>query len=758
MLKSISSSDLTIRDSTDRPTSLLHLSVTSVKPPAIMSLSKGKSHNHKGRYIEQVSTSNLGHSGEDFQVFEAFPDAPTARALAPDSYLSVQEVDMCQQTNQPQHKTASYNTPNLVVRRGQEFLVRVTFNRPLAQNDDFQLEFLIGEDPSASRGSQVAVTFNSRLGGPWSGRIVQSQDVTVTLGITPTPDAIVGRFRTYVAIVAGTGMQRTQRNTATDLYMLFNAWCKDDAVFLPNEAERNEYVLNDHGAMYQGSFDAVTTRDWVYGQFERGVLDACIYIMDASRMPISDRDNIIKVIRMGAAMINAQDDNGVCIGNWSDDYSMGRSPTSWTGSVQILLQYAKTGVSVGYAQCWVFAGVFNTFLRALGIPARTITNFVSAHDSNGNLKTDLICLTDGSPDEKNTKDSIWNYHCWNEVFIRRDDLPPGLGGWQVVDATPQETSDGYYRCGPASMNAIKQGLLCHPFDAAFVFAEVNSDVVFHKRDRYGTLTPYWVEKDYIGKAVYTKAVGSNSLNNITQYYKYPQGSAEGNKTKERADEYGMERDQSELPETTLSIFINARQVKLGQDVNLQVDFHNHSDVPKTIQANLACSVIFYTGVRASHLKYHNFTITVPANQMKREMVKITANEYMPYLGTQRYLHFIVTGQTEDDSVTTIKVLELQIPTLTVTLSGLPQVQQEMFANVTFTNPFNFALKACRLSMEGAGVMSEKTRLDKVIEPQASISWKESFNPRLAGKRCLVAVMDCSNLCEVRGVAFVNITP
>ncbi|KAA8579879.1 hypothetical protein FQN60_006972 [Etheostoma spectabile] len=51
----------------------------------------------------------------------------------------------------------------------------------------------------------------------------------------PTPKAIVGRFRTYVAIVAGTGMQRTRRNAATDLYMLFNAWCKDDAVFLPNK-------------------------------------------------------------------------------------------------------------------------------------------------------------------------------------------------------------------------------------------------------------------------------------------------------------------------------------------------------------------------------------------------------------------------------------------------------------------------------------------------------------------------------------------
>lgn len=35
-----------------------------------------------------------------------------------------------------------------------------------------------------------------------------------------------------------------------------------------------------------------------------------------------------------------------------------------------------------------------------------------------------------------------NYHCWNEVFMKRIDLPKEYGGWQVVDATPQETSDG----------------------------------------------------------------------------------------------------------------------------------------------------------------------------------------------------------------------------------------------------------------------------------------------------------------------------
>lgn len=33
--------------------------------------------------------------------------------------------------------------------------------------------------------------------------------------------------------------------------------------------------------------------------------------------------------------------------------------------------------------------------------------------------------------------------------------------------------EGMYRCGPASVQAIKHGQICYPFDAAFVFAEVS---------------------------------------------------------------------------------------------------------------------------------------------------------------------------------------------------------------------------------------------------------------------------------------------
>ncbi|CAJ1081527.1 coagulation factor XIII A chain-like [Xyrichtys novacula] len=733
--------------------------VTSVET-AIMSDPARESNSHRGRYTEPVPTSNLVNDGEDFPEFEPFEEeGAEPRSYAPMAgSLAVMGVDMCQEINKPNHYTTAYDNPNLVIRRGQEFLMRITFNRPLGQGDDFQVEFLIGSNPSPSKGTLVAVTFGSRHAGLWAGRILELQGQSVIVGITPTPNAVVGKFRTYVAVVTSNGLLRTRRDARTDLYLLYNAWCPEDAVFVPDESERREYILNDAGVIFQGAVGAVSHRSWMYGQFERGILDACIYILDSSRMPIYNRGNVIQLVRKGSAMLNSQDDNGVLVGNWSDDYSMGRPPTAWTGSVQILLQYANTGVPVCFAQCWVFAGVFNTFLRCLGVPSRVITNFSSAHDNTGNLKTDLIFKTDGTPDRRHTRDSIWNYHCWNEVFITRHDLPPGLSGWQVVDATPQETSDGHYRCGPSSVTAIKEGLLCHPFDSGFVFAEVNSDVVFHKRDRYGTLSPYRVDKTHIGQAVYTKAVGSYAPNDITYTYKYPEGSAEDARTMTRAEEYGCERDHSELDDPQLTVSISSEPVQLSQDVNLTVEFHNQSDEPRTIKAHLAGSVVFYTGVTANHFKDHDFTVVVPARQTERVALKVTAEEYLPHLGSQLCLNFVVTAQADEQSLTAIKVIELLTTTLGMTVSGQPQVQQEMFVTISFTNPYNFALLNAYLAMEGPGLVSYRTRHYSVIEPRASISWKESFIPRLDGPRRLVAVMVCDNLRQVWGEVDVEIKP
>lgn len=49
------------------------------------------------------------------------------------------------------------------------------------------------------------------------------------------------------------------------------------------------------------------------------------------------------------------------MGNWSGEYSGGKSPNSWNGSVAILVNWKQSGYkSVRYGQCWVFAAVLAT--------------------------------------------------------------------------------------------------------------------------------------------------------------------------------------------------------------------------------------------------------------------------------------------------------------------------------------------------------------------------------------------------------------
>ncbi|XP_041824738.1 coagulation factor XIII A chain-like [Melanotaenia boesemani] len=684
----------------------------------------------KGRFAGPVPNRNLfADDKEDFRKFEPFPGrfGSGPRAFPPGEQLQVTNINMCKEVNEPNHNTSEYMTKQLVVRRGQQFVVEVTFSRPVTPQDDFQMEFLIGSDAVVNKGSHVVVTFGSRPGGPWAGQILGTQGTVVTLGITPSAKAIFGLYRTYIGVSMGDGIERTEKDLSTNMYLLFNPWCPDDDVYYPDDAGRWEYVMNATGTIYQGSVDAVAERSWVFGQFDEGILDACIYILDVCQMAIYNRNEVIKIVRTASAAINSQDDNGVLVGNWSDDYSMGTPPTSWTGSARILQQFYASGNPVCYAQCWVFAGCMismlsmSTVLRCLGIPTRVITNFNSAHDNTANLKTELIFKPDGSPDRRNTRDSIWNYHCWCESFLRRIDLPPKYNGWQVVDATPQETSDGYYRCGPSSINAIKDGELCHPFDCRFVFAEVNSDIIYLKRDKYGNLTPYKVDKTSVGSLIATKAIGAWTLQDITHEYKYPEGSPENDRTMATAEGYGCERDHSELPDTTLSVKIMAEPCPLGGIVRVMVTFNNQAKSTKLYQ---------HTSV----------------------VIEIPPQEYMKYLGSQQSLHIVVNAQTDTEQVSDVELIHPAASKFSITISGYKQVDRETFATVSFKNPFNIPIQNAKLCIEGAGLLNYRVFPYTTIAPFAEIVQKVVFIPRTPGRKTIVAVLDSDNLTDMHGLA------
>ncbi|NXR93065.1 TGM3 glutamyltransferase, partial [Hypocryptadius cinnamomeus] len=185
-------------------------------------------------------------------------------------------------------------------------------------------------------------------------------------------------------------------------------------VFMPNTAECEEYVLEEFGIIFAGNKNHISSFGWNFGQFQGDILNICLSIMDRSlyyrQDPVTDvshRHDPRYLGRVLSAMVNANDDQGVVLGNWSGKYEGGKNPSSWTGSGEILQSWKKSGFKpVKYGQCWVFAAVLTTVLRCLGIPTRTITNFSSAHDADGNLRVDEFYDADGNHLERGA-DSVW---------------------------------------------------------------------------------------------------------------------------------------------------------------------------------------------------------------------------------------------------------------------------------------------------------------------------------------------------------------
>lgn len=716
----------------------------------------------RGRSAVPIASSNSDTT--DVPEFEPFV-APGPRGFPPlTEFLDIWDVDMMrrpEEINKTEHHTALYNSDYLIVRRGQEFQVKITFNRPYNPAEDkFALEFTIGSSPQYSKGTYIPVFPTKERQSSWEGRIKNTDDNTVTMGITPDATCMVGKYHMYVAVVTPFGIRRTRRDDSRNLYILFNPWSSDDAVFLDDETERQECVMTEMGIIYHGAYDDIAERNWNYGQFNYGVLDACLYIMDRSEMPITNRGDPVKVTRKASAMLNSRDDDGVLVGNWSGDYTYGVAPTSWTGSTEILLTYASSKMPVAYAQCWVYAAVFNTFLRCLGIPSRVVTNYFSAHDNDGNLKTDIILDDNGRIDRNRTKDSIWNYHCWNECFMARPDLPAGFGGWQVVDATPQETSDGMYRCGPASVQAIKHGQMCYPFDAAFVFAEVNSDVVFYSRQKDGTMAPVRANRTHVGRMVLTKSPGAMTRRDITDQYKFPEGSKEERTVLEKAEEFGCQREKSEFPPADVELVLPTLEANVGEDFELSLEIINNSNQRCTVDAYISGSVVYYTGVSSHEFLLRDPTVKIGPNQRVKETVVVESKYYIPHLVEQANLHFIATGKVKETGqiVTAMKVVTLHTPKLSVVVSKSGKVNEEMMVTVEFTNPFNFALESVYIRMEGPGIMPPKFKYYSLIPRGSTVIWSENFIPQRAGSTRVIATLDCAALRQVFGQASLTIEP
>lgn len=670
----------------------------------------------------------------------------------------ISDVDVRSRENNLAHRTREIDRERLIVRRGQPFSITLQCSDSLSPKHRLELVLHLG------RRDEVVIKLQKERGArdQWWFHQQGAQD-EILLTLHSPADAIIGQYRLTVLVMSPDG-HILEKMDKTTFHLLFNPWCKDDVVYLPDEGQLQEYIMNEDGTIYMGSWDHIRSLPWNYGQFEDNVMDICFEVLDNSKdalrnskMDIERRFDPVYVSRMITAMVNSNGDKGVLAGRWTEPYSDGVAPYRWTGSVPILRQWSKAGVrAVKYGQCWVFAGVACTVLRCLGVPTRLITNYSSAHDVDGNLSLDFLLDENfQSFESRNSRDSSWNFHCWVESWMKRDDLPKGNDGWQVLDPTPQELSDGEFCCGPCPVTAIKEGNLAVKYDAPFVFAEVNADITYWMVQKDGQKKKIRVDQSSVGRNISTKSVYGDYREDVTLLYKYPEGSQKEREVFEKAGRRVTEPTNDSTEPGKLQLSIKHAQPVFGTDFDVIVEVKNEGGRDAVAQLTMLATAVTYNSLHRGQCQKQTTTVTVPAHRVHKEMLRLHYDEYGRCASEHHLIRVkaFLEAPGENEPIMTVADISLSTPELHVQVPGKAVAYQQAMAYISFTNPLPVPLKDGVFTVEGAGLLfATEIRVKDHIAPGQKVSVKLTFSPMRVGVRKLLVDFDSDRLKDVKGIA------
>ncbi|XP_008411741.1 protein-glutamine gamma-glutamyltransferase 2-like [Poecilia reticulata] len=666
--------------------------------------------------------------------------------------LDIERCDLNIKGNHSNHHTDLFGQECLVVRRGQPFSIVLHLSSSSKEFKVGKTNFVFDVEtgPLPRRESDTKVTFSPQASDTeWSASAAtDASGRTVTVSISSSPKAPIGIYTLTLD-------QLGQKTSLGQFTLLFNAWCPDDAVYMKSEEKRKEYVLAQHGLIYRGSHKRIKGKPWNFGQFEPGILDICLKILDNNPKFVSDADKDVSsrrdpiyVTRALSAMINSNDDRGVLVGEWAE-FSDGTHPGLWMGSGEILRQWAESG-PVHYGQCWVFAAVACTVFRALGIPCRVVTNFGSAHDTNANLVIERFFDENG--DRISRDDSIWNFHVWVDSWMTRPDLGSKFDGWQTSDPTPQETSDGVFCCGPASLCAIKEGEVGLKYDTPFIFAEVNADVEDLVQLSTGQFVTFSESTKSVGHFISTKAVGANERHDITHQYKYPEGSKEEREVYERAQNRNMLLKRREKPGLYLKI-------KLAENMIVGSSFEVYALLTNNCMDTRNCKLIFYARAVSYNGKigdlcgFSSDNLEVPSGEERRLSLKLEYQRYEPAITSDLLIQVsaITIDKETVDFQKAEKTIVLDEPDIGIKLVGEARVNQPVTVELTLLNPLPEPLLSCSFAIDGIGLTGSKPIKATVGSVGANEAAKASieFKPTVAGSSVLLVNFDSDKLKNIK---------
>ncbi|XP_045395757.1 protein 4.2 isoform X1 [Lemur catta] len=680
--------------------------------------------------------------------------------------LSIKSCDFQAARNNEEHHTKAISSLRLIVRRGQPFTIILHFRTPvhsfLPALKKVNLIAQTGEQPSKDNRTQAIFPISSLRDRKWWSAMVMERDTrSCTISVTTPVDAVIGHYSLLLQ-VSGRGQHLLGQFT-----LLFNPWGREDAVFLGNEAQRREYLLNQNGLIYLGTADCIQEESWDFGQFEADVIDLSLGLLSVDKQ-VAEWSRPVHVARVVGTLLRALKEKRVLPTPQSQDAQERALLHKRRGSVPILRQWLTgRGRPVYDGQAWVLAAVACTVLRCLGIPARVVTTFGSAQGTGGGLLVDEYYSEEGLQNGEGQRGRIWIFQTSTECWMTRPALPQGYDGWQILHpSAPSGEVPGF--CDLVPVRAVKEGTLGLTPAVSDLFAAVNASCVVWKCCEDGTLELTDSTTKYVGNNISTKGVGSDRCEDITQNYKYPEGSLQEKEVLERVQKERMEhRKDNDIHPPSLEsadpvyLFLEApSSLALGGDAQLSVTLVNLSDQEKVVQLAIAAQAVYYNGVLAAKLWREKLSLTLSANLVRGITTSLSFSYFERNLPENSFLRLTAVATHSESSLSRFAQEDIAIckPRLTIEMPEKVEQYQPLKASVSIHNSLAAPMKDCVISILGKGLIYRERRYRlSSVRPGNTACTPFQFTPTHVGFQRLTVEVDCNmfqNLTNYRSVTVV----
>lgn len=392
-----------------------------------------------------------------------------------------------------------------------------------------------------------------------------------------------------------------------------------------------------------------------------------------------------------------------------------------------------------------------------------MTAFSCAQGTGGGLLADEYYSEEGLLSGEGQRGRIWIFQTSTECWMARPDLPQGYRGWQILYPSAPKGRAVLKACELVPVRAVKEGTLGLTPGVADIFASVNASCVVWKCCEDGTLELTNSNTKYVGRNISTKGVGGDRCEDITQNYKYPEGSPQEKEVLERVWKEKLERGRPPSLETAdpLYLFLEApSSLPLRGDAQFSVTLINPSDQEKAVRLAIGVQAVYYNGVLAAELWREKLLLTLSANLVRRITTSLSFSHFERSPPENSFLRLTAMATHSESSLSCFAQEDIAIcrPHLEIEMPEAAEQYKPLKASVSIHNSLDAPLKDCVISVFGRGLIHrERSYRLGPVRPGNTLCTQFWFTPVKAGPQRLNVKMDCNmfqNLTNYRSVTVV----